>query len=159
MSLHLCGGTSTRLDGIILTSAECDRIFDRAGHRRLTEIFGWMCLPPLNGRDRSAVDCRRDQRTLRIHSRLDEGDSGRLPEVRLRLHGDEVGSSGEEAIQLYSQSAAGFITSPDDLVHSNWTEQFFCPVERSCNATLPHACRKRLINRMLQVSVRVRKRT
>ena len=32
---------------------------------------------------------RRDQRTLRIHSRVDEGDRGRLAEVRLRLHGED----------------------------------------------------------------------
>jgi len=36
-----------------------------------------------------AADCGRDQRTLRIHSRLDEGDSGRLSEVCLRLHGQD----------------------------------------------------------------------
>src|SRR5215472_473885 len=36
-----------------------------------------------------AADCRRDQRTLRIHSRFDEGDSGRLSEVRLRLYGED----------------------------------------------------------------------
>ena len=35
-------------------SAECDRIFDRTGHRRLTEVFGWMCLlPPQKERMRS----------------------------------------------------------------------------------------------------------
>jgi hypothetical protein len=56
-------------------------------------------------------------------------------------------------------SPGPFITGPDDLIHSNGTEQFFCPVERSCNATVPHACGKRLVNRMLQVSIRVRKRT
>ena len=36
-----------------------------------------------------AADCRRDQRTLRIHPGVDEGDSGRLSEVRLRLHGED----------------------------------------------------------------------
>src|SRR5579864_6932783 len=40
-----------------------------------------------------AADRRRDQRTLRFHSRLLAGDSGRMSEVRLRLHGE----SGHEA--------------------------------------------------------------
>src|SRR6202011_1432215 len=41
-----------------------------------------------------AADRRRDQRVLRLHSSLGTGDSGRVPEVRLRLHSEDCKQAG-----------------------------------------------------------------
>jgi len=44
-------------------------------------------------RQGSEADRRRDQRTLRVHSILDEGDRGCAAEVRLRLHSEDGGQA------------------------------------------------------------------